>query len=728
MRRPHHARPLALAAALALASGACARAPAHRSAGPEALAAARAKAAPAAREWRSYLNDGQHSTLAQIDRENVRTLRIAWEYASGGADPGGATQIQCNPLVVDGVLYGVSPTLRAFALDAATGAELWSFDPSARERPGLAPSRGFAYFADEAGARVFFGAGIHLYALDADTGRPIESFGDGGRIDLREGLGRDPADQWVGATTPPAVFRDLVLIGGRVSELGDASPGHVRAFDAKTGALRWIFHTIPQPGEPGHETWPPEAWRSAGGANAWAGIRVDAARGLAFVPTGSATYDFYGGDRKGDNLYANSLVVLDAATGERRWHQQIVRHDVWDRDLPAPPNLISLEREGRRVDAVAQATKSGHVFVFDRETGAPLFPLREVAAEPSALEGERLAPTQRLPVRPPPFTRQGVREADLTRRTPEAHAAALAQLRALSSAEPFAAPSEAGIAVMPGFDGGAEWGGLAWDPDASMLIVNAQEMPWLQQMVRAPAVSGLGSGGRAAYLSLCAGCHGLSREGGGTAPSLIGIGERLGALEVRRIVREGRGRMPPLALLGNAEMAALLWYLFEPLGPSEIEDAPASDVPSGALFPRFMIAGYRKFLDPEGFPAIAPPWGTLTAIDLARGEIAWQVPLGAYPELAAQGLTNTGAESYGGPVVTAGGLVFIAGTPDARLRAFDKATGALLFEAALPAPGFATPAVYEADGRQFVVVAAGGGKLGRPSGDRWVAFALPEAN
>jgi quinoprotein glucose dehydrogenase len=707
-----------------LALIACGDGASQRSAGSDAFDAARAKGAAVAREWRAYLNEGQHSPLAQIDRANVRALRIAWEYAAGGA--GSGTQIQTNPLVVNGVLYGASPALRAFALDAATGAELWSFDPAARERPGLAPSRGFAFWADGDDERVFFGAGVHLWALSARTGEPIASFGDAGRVDLRDGLGREADEQWVAATTPPAIYRDLVLVGGRVSELGDASPGHVRAFDARTGALRWTFHTIPQPGEAGRETWPAEAWRTAGGANSWAGIRVDAARGIAFVPTGSATYDFYGGDRRGDNLFANSLIALDAATGERRWHHQLVRHDVWDRDLPAPPNLIELERDGKRIAALAQATKSGHVFVFERESGAPLFPIRELPVPASALEGESLAATQPLPERPPPFARQSVRESDLTRRTPEAHAAALAQLRRFSSGEPFAPPSEAGVVLMPGLDGGAEWGGLAWDPESALLYVNSQEVPYVIQMARAPRVAGLGSGGRAAYLSLCAGCHGLQREGGGGAPALTNVGDRLGALEVRRIVQEGRGRMPALPLLENSEMAALLWYLLEPLGPAEFEEAPATDTPSGALFPRYMLAGYRKLLDPDGFPAIAPPWGTLSAIDLARGEIAWQVPLGDYPEALARGLRGLGAESYGGPVVTAGGLVFIAATPDAKLRAFDKASGALLYEAELPAAGFATPAVYEAAGRQFVVIAAGGGKLGRPSGDRYVAFALPQ--
>jgi quinoprotein glucose dehydrogenase len=700
----------------------------------KAFLAARAKAARAEREWRVYHGDRggrQWSPLAEIDRGNVQRLRPVWEYAAGGLSPQASTQIQCNPLVVEGVLYGVSPDLAAFALDAATGAELWTFRPDSAVNGTLAPARGLVYWTDGAGdERIFFGRGHELFALDARTGRAIASFGDGGAVDLRDGLAEERPDDFVVATTPGAVYRDLLIVGHRVSEIANAAPGHVRAYDVRTGALRWVFHTIPHPGEPGYETWPPDAWQRVGGANSWAGITVDEARGIAFVPTGSATFDFYGGDRAGDNLYANTLLALDAATGKRLWHYQIVRHDLWDRDLPAPPDLVTIERDGRRIDAVAQITKSGHVFLFERETGAPLHPIEERPVPGPALPGEALPASQPAPVRPPPFARERMTEADVTTRTPEAHAAVLAKLRAARPAVPWQPPSLEGTVVFPGMDGGGEWGGAAFDPESGLLYVNANDVPFWLQMIETPDVSGASGIGRATYVTTCAMCHGLDRTGDGVGvPSLAGLYDRLGPLDVWRIVRDGRGRMPGMGgLLPLVAIPPLLWYLHS---PEDLAAAPASarsdeNERKLGMFLRYMNVGWQKFLDPEGYPAVKPPWGTLSAIDLARGELVWQVPLGEVPELAAQGLTGTGAENYGGPVVTAGGLVFIAAAVDAKLRAFDKRTGELVFAHDLPAAGFATPAVYEAGGRQFVVVAAGGGKLGRPSGDRYVAFALPE--
>ena len=730
-----------LVAALTFVALACERGPEPPSA---ALLAARAKGAPAEHEWRAYHGDRsgrQWSPLAAITRANVARLAPAWEYASGGTSPGVATQIQCNPLVIEGVLYGISADLAAFALDAATGAELWRFAPGDSVSGTLAPARGLVYWSDGAadGAadgyavgdeRILFGRGHLLFALDARTGRLVPSFGDGGAIDLRDGLAEERPKDFVVATTPGVIYQDLLIVGHRVSEIANAAPGHVRAYDVRTGKLRWIFHTIPRPGEPGYETWPPDAWQRVGGANSWAGITVDETRGIAFVPTGSATYDFYGGDRVGDNLYANTLLALDAATGKLRWYHQLVRHDVWDRDLPAPPDLVTIERDGRRIDAVAQITKSGHVFLFERDTGAPLHPIEEVPVPGPALPGEVLAKTQPRPVRPPPFARQQMTEADVTTRTPEAHAAALAKLRGARPAVPWQPPSLEGTVILPGMDGGGEWGGAAFDPETGLLYVNANDVPYWLQMLETPDVSGAGGIGRATYITACAMCHGLDRRGDGSnVPSLVGVYDRLGPLDVWRVVRDGRGRMPGLGgFLPFAAIPPLLWYLRDPEDLAAVPLAVRSDESERKLgmFLRYMNVGWQKFQDPEGYPAVKPPWGTLTAIDLARGELVWQVPLGDVPELAAQGLTGTGAENYGGPVVTAGGLVFIAAAMDAKLRAFDKRTGELLFETPLPAAGFATPAVYEADGRQFVVVAAGGGKLGRPSGDRYVAFALPK--
>jgi quinoprotein glucose dehydrogenase len=716
-------------AVLLLATLACQRGAEAPSA---AFFAARAKAAPAEREWRVYHGDRdgrQWSPLAGIHRGNVERLRPAWEYAAGGLAPRGSTQVQCNPLVVAGVLYGISPGLSAFALDAATGAELWTFAPEDAVDGTLAPPRGLVYWSDGVGdERVFFGRGHRLFALDARTGQPIPGFGDGGGIDLRDGLGEDGTEAFVAATTPGAIYRDLLIVGHRVSEIANAAPGHVRAYDVRSGERRWIFHTIPRPGEPGHETWPPDAWQRVGGANSWAGITVDQARGIAYVPTGSATFDFYGGDRAGDNLYANTLLALDAASGKRLWHYQIVRHDLWDRDLPAPPDLVTIARDGKTIDAVAQITKSGHVFLFERETGVPLHPIEEVAVPGPALPGEVPARSQPVPVRPPPFARQRLTEADVTTRTPAAHAAVLAKLRSARPAVPWQPPSLEGTVIFPGMDGGGEWGGAAFDPETGLLYVNANDVPFWLQMVETPDLSGAAGIGRATYVTVCAMCHGLDGRGdGASVPSLAGLYDRLGPLEVWRIVRDGRGRMPGMGgLLPLVAAPPLLWYLRAPAEPAAAPVAPADEREKRlGLFLRYMNVGWQKFLDPEGHPALKPPWGTLSAIDLARGEIVWQVPLGEVPELAARGLRATGAENYGGPVVTAGGLVFIAAALDAKLRAFDKHTGELVYAHDLPAAGFATPAVYEAGGREFVVIAAGGGKLGRPSGDRYVAFALP---
>lgn len=693
----------------------------------EAFERARTRAAPAEREWRRYLGDGassQSSPLFAIDRENVSRLVPVWRYDAGALPETANPQIQFNPLVVRGVLYGGSPSLQVFALDAATGEELWRFDPGVDVELWTA-SRGAAYWTDgEADERLLVGAGPYVFALDARTGRPIPEFGRGGRIDLREGLDWDPEGDAMGvvATTPGVVFEDLLIQGGRVGETRGAAPGHIRAFDVRTGERRWIFHTIPRPGQPGYETWPPDAWRRVGGANSWAGFALDAERGLVFAPTGSASFDFHGGDRVGDNLFANSLIALDARTGERRWHRQIVRHDVWDRDLPAPPNLVEIERDGRLVPAVAQVTKTGHVFVLHRETGEALFPIEEVPVLGEPVPGEVLAESQPLPTAPPPFVRQEFGPEWLTDRTPEARASVADRLTGMRYGHPFLAPSPEGTVLFPGTDGGAEWGGAAWDAETGLLFVNANQVPSVLQMIAAPEELSFFASPAGGYVMLCASCHGLDLRGdGGRVPSLRGAGERLGLLETYRVIRDGRGHMPGFAgYVPWYGLAALAWY---------VRAADEADLPSGWAASRggkqYVHAGYQNLTDFEQLPGSKPPWGTLTAIDLSAGEIAWQRPLGDYREVLAAGRSGLGAESYGGPIVTAGGLVFIAASPDARLRAFDKRTGALLWEGELPTAGFATPATYEADGRQLVVVAAGGGKLRAPSGSQYVAFGLP---
>ncbi|HKG90907.1 MAG TPA: PQQ-binding-like beta-propeller repeat protein [Gemmatimonadaceae bacterium] len=675
--------------------------------------------------------NSRYSALAQIDTANVGRLRVAWVYHTGDAlTQGNRTQIQATPVVVRGVLYATSASGKAFAIAADSGRELWRFDPFAGREPELSANRGVAYWEEGAERRVFFTAGSRLYALDVATGRPVQTFGGGGWVELREGLGREiTGASAVVATTPGMVYRDLLIQGTRVSEGDGAAPGHVRAYDVRTGRIRWTFHTIPQPGEPGHETWPAEAWRTAGGANSWTGMAVDVRRGVVYVPTGSASPDFYGGDRPGQNLYANSLVALDAATGRRLWHFQTVHHDVWDRDLPAAPNLLTVERDGRRVDAVAQIAKSGFVFLFDRESGAPLFPIEERPVAASDIPGEQLWPTQPFPTKPAPFARQLLTEDSLTDRTPAAHAAALARYRSLRPGGLFTPPSLAGSIIFPGYDGGGEWGGAAVDRERGVMYVNASDVPWIAELVPTGATStnqGRTRPGAEVYAAACASCHRPDRRGdGGRTPSLVGVGSRLSAAQVRDVIDHGRGFMPGFAAaLPDAERAAVTVFLVgEPGGPASGR-GPAERVRQdrGAPSP-YRLKEYERWRDPRGYPAVQPPWGTLNAIDLNTGEYLWKITLGDFAEIPGP---PTGTEQYGGPIVTAGGVLFIGATQDEKFRAFAARDGRLLWETTLPAAGYATPSTYSVRGRQFVVIAAGGGKLGTKSGDAYVAFALPD--
>ncbi len=673
-------------------------------------------------EWPAVGGGGdniKYSPLAQITPANVHRLEVAWTFDSGEAFDG--SEMQTNPLVIGGVLYAVTPRQRLVALDAASGRLLWKFDPHRGEEPsGTGRTRGLAWWTDGRRSTLFHSAGPWLHAVDAATGKALPDFGDEGRIDLREGLTREGQTLSVSATSPGVVYRDLLVIGSAVGEDLPAAPGDIRAFDVHSGKLRWTFRTIPAAGEPGSATWPVGAREHSGGANSWAGVTLDAARGLVFVPTGSAAFDFWGGDRPGDNLHANSLVALDAGTGKRVWSFQTVHHDIWDRDLPAAPSLVQVNRDGRVIDAVAQVTKTGYVYLFERATGQPLFPIREQPAPASDVPGERSAATQPRPLLPPPFVRQLFDEAQVTRRTPAAQADVGRRFAGLRSGHPFTPPSLQGTIVFPGLDGGAEWGGAAFDPSSGLLYVNANEMPWIVRLKPRELATGKTVLASELYEANCAGCHRSDRMGTPPQfPSLVRIGARRSRAQVASVIRKGASRMPAFADLGEASIDALVDLLLTR------QDRRVASAGAPPRVP-FNHDGYNRFLDADGYPAIAPPWGTLSAIDLAHGTIRWQVPLGEYPALAAQGMTSTGSENYGGPIVTAGGLLFIGATVfDRKFRAFDKADGRLLWETLLPAAGTATPATYSAGGRQFVVIAAGGGKGGQKSGGSYVAFALP---
>ena len=646
------------------------------------------------------------SPLTQITKANVGKLQKVWQFDTH--DEFKDSEMQSNPIVVDGLMYFTSPKLRVFAVDAVTGKEAWSFDPNqVFPGPGRYRHRGVTVHKD----RVFFTHRRYLWALDKKTGKPIPSFGKEGRVDLREGLGRPVEGVTISASSPGQVYGDLLILGSTVSETLPGSPGHIRAFNTRTGAIEWTFHTIPWPGEFGYDTWPEEAYKISGGANAWAGVTVDTKNAIVFAAAGSASFDFYGANRHGDNLFANTLLALDAKTGKRIWHFQGIKHDVWDLDFPAAPNLVTVTREGRKVEAVAQITKTGHVFLFDRKTGKELFPIEYRKVPKSDVDGELLSETQPIPVKPPPFTRQALTEDMITTRTPEAHDAVMKVFKTLDSNGLFTPPSMRGTMLFPGVDGGGEWGGAAFDPESALLFVNSNEMPWYIKIVKRDDKS--------LYNSQCASCHRENLKGLPPGfPSLEGIGTRRTREEIATIIRQGNGRMPGFNSLGNGPINELVQFLV-------VGQKTMSDPKQDPNWLKYSIDGYNQLLDPEGYPAISPPWGTLNAIDLNKGEIRWQIPFGEFPDLVKKGMKDTGSDNYGGPVVTATGLLFIGATSfDKKFHVYDKLTGKLLWETELPAAGNATPAMYEINGRQYVAIVCGGGKNGAPSGGSVVAFAL----
>lgn len=648
-------------------------------------------------DWPAYLGDNgrQHySNLSQITPENVAKLKVAWRYDSGELRGKNST-MYTSPLVIDGVLYGLSPKLVAFALNAATGEEIWRSDL------GLsgAAQRGLMWWEKGEDKRVLFSAGRDLYAINAADGKPVPGFGDNGKVDMS----LDGTRAYLGVTVPGVVFEDKIILGFSTTEGTDSAPGAVRAFSAIDGKLVWQFNTIPAPGEPGSETWAEGSYERAGGANVWTGFTMDNDRGVLFVPTGSATPDFYGANRLGDNLYANCLLAIDARTGKLKWHYQVIKHDLWDRDNPSPPTLVQLNRDGRRIDAVTLTTKGGHLYAFDRDTGESLYPLIEIKTPIlSTIPGEQPASSQFIS-----SVQISKQTFEITRRSKEATQFVQEQIKDFDM-RPWAPPKVGTVLITPWYDGGAEWGGSAYDPVDDRLILNAHNGAGILNLTEVP----IGSSNYSTYARNCGSCHGLKLEGSDAAPTLKDIVSRLGVSEVAKIISEGRGRMPAFEKLNTAERRAIFGYI---MSPDQKQDEPSTEVD-------YILGGYVNLRDHEGLPGNAPPWGTLNSIDLATGEIVWKVNFGNYPTHPELGY---GAFSYGGPVVTASGVIFIAATPDKKIHAYHKATGDLLWEADLPAAGYSTPAVYSVDGKQYVVIAAGGGRLGPPSSSEYVAYSLP---
>ena len=677
--------------------------------------------APEFTDWEGYHggdNRNHYSPLSQINVSNDKNLKLAWSYASGGADTvNQTTQMQCNPIIIQGIMYGVSAGSQAFAIDASSGREIWK--TTIQEKTPSMNSRGVAFYSSPGHrSKIFFGFGSYLFALDPKTGKPDEAFGEKGKINLLNGLKRPGADEYTVLNTPISIYKNTLIVGTRVSESAPALLGDIRAFDANTGRIIWTFHTIPKPGEYGYKTWEKNNYQNVGGANNWMGMAVDSKRGIVFVPTGSAAFDFYGGNRKGDNLFANCLLALDIRTGKRLWHFQTVHHDIWDRDIPAPPNLFTITQNGKKRDVVSVLSKLGFLFVFDRVTGKPIFPIEERPFPASDVIGEKTSKTQPIPLWPLPFVKQSFTEKDVNEWASNKEEI-ISELRKSQTGQPFIPLSLTKKTIFfPATDGGAQWGGAAVDEN-SVMYIPAKQNPVYISLV--PMEKTIENSGKSLYVQYCQSCHGANREGSedGTIPPLREVHKKYSESLLTQILAKGRGRMPAFNFLSAAEKKAVLAYA---QGLNVAVEGPVKK--STLDVSRFSFTGYTRWYDSQGYPVSSPPWGTLTAIEMNSGKHLWQVPLGEYPELTAKGIAPTGTDLYGGPAVTAGGLLFIAATKDEMFRAFDRKTGKILWEYKLPAAGYASPSIYSIGGVQYVVIACGGGKLKTKSGDKYLAFAL----
>ncbi len=671
--------------------------------------------------WHDYLGgpDSSHySALKQINRSNVGQLQVAWTYPTGDE-----VDYSFNPIIVDNMMYVLAKNFSVVALDATSGREIWEHpirpgEPHIKGRGGWpVRHRGINYWQSKDGndRRLLITNHDQLEEIDARTGKSIESFGDEGHVDLRVGLGRDPESiKQIESGSPGRVFENLIILGSVTGEEYMSPPGDIRAYDVLTGKLVWTFHTVPHPGEYGYDTWPKDAWKYIGGTNDWGGMTVDETRGIVYLPIGSPTYDFYGADRKGNDLFSDCLLALDARTGKRLWHFQFVHHDLWDYDAVAAPQLLTVRHNGKMVDVVAQASKQGFLYVFDRVTGRPLWPIEERPVPKSDMPGEFASPTQPFPTEPPPFARQKftVSDVDPYLLSAEEQAQWKDKIQNARNEGIFTPPGLTDTVEMPGNHGGANWGSAATDPTDGSLYVVSMDLPAILKLEPTPPEGKVPAGtaaqqGAVIYQQNCQLCHGPERKGAPPAvPSLVNITDRIGVDGVRRMVTQGGGEMPAFPRLSDASLNALVSYLSNQEGgpiqaAMQIEATPAPAYPAGAEVPSVRYwTGYG--LEPT---AIKPPWSTMTAYDLNKGTIKWQIPIGDAPEAAARGVQDTGVLVIrDGAVVTGGGLIFIATNREGKLRAYDEETGKKLWVSDLPAGSEGIPAVYESKGREYLAV------------------------